>query len=174
VRSSVTLTLGANLENLTLTGADAIDGTGNGLANIITGDAAINVLKGLGGNDRLNGGHGNDRLEGGASNDVFVFNTALNAVTNVDTVADFTNVSGNDDTIWLDNAVFANLGAVGTLNAGFFRTGSAAADANDYLVYNQATGALLYDADGNGAGAAVQFATLASKPALTAGDFVVI
>jgi Ca2+-binding RTX toxin-like protein len=138
VRASATLTLGAQLENLVLTGADAIDGTGNGLANVIKGNAAANTLKGAGGNDRLYGGRRNDRLEGGTGNDVFVFDTALSALTNRDTVADFANVAGNVDTIALDNAVFAKFGAAGALNANLFRIGSVAADANDYLVYNQA------------------------------------
>jgi serralysin len=52
--------------------------------------------------------------------------------------------------------------------------GSAAGDADDRVVYNNATGQLFYDADGNGAGAAVLFATLQGHPALAASDFTVI
>ena len=77
------------------------------------------------------------------------------------------------DKIYLDNAVFGVL-ADGALAAGAFRSGTAAADADDRIIYNSATGALFYDADGNGAGAAVQFATLSTGLALSASDFLVI
>ena len=60
VLSSVSLTLGDNVENLTLTGATALDGTGNALANRITGNAAANILDGSTGRDTLIGGLGND------------------------------------------------------------------------------------------------------------------
>lgn len=63
VRSSASLTLGANLERLILTGSSAIGGTGNSLANSITGNASANTL---------NGGTGVDTLIGGAGNDTYV------------------------------------------------------------------------------------------------------
>ena len=69
--------------------------------------------------------------------------------------------------------MFTGLG-LGALNANAFVTGSAAGDADDRIVYNSATGALFFDADGNGAGAAIQFATLQGAPALSASDFAVI
>ncbi|MFT4012794.1 MAG: calcium-binding protein [Paracoccus sp. (in: a-proteobacteria)] len=59
----------ANVENLVLTGAAAINGTGNALANQITGNAAANILNGGAGNDTLNGGAGNDTLIGGLGTD---------------------------------------------------------------------------------------------------------
>lgn len=73
VQSSVTWTLGANLENLTLTGSGAINGTGNTLGNMLIGNEGANALSGGDGNDTLAGGKGNDVLNGGTGNDVFQF-----------------------------------------------------------------------------------------------------
>lgn len=72
VRASLSHTMALHVENLTLTGSAAVNGTGNGLANQITGNAAANVLSGAGGNDTLSGGAGNDTLNGGAGEDRLV------------------------------------------------------------------------------------------------------
>ncbi len=64
-------TLAANVENLTYTGASSFTGTGNSLANVITGGGGNDSLSGGAGNDGLYGGLGNDFLEGGAGSDVF-------------------------------------------------------------------------------------------------------
>lgn len=71
VESSVTFTIAAapNLENITLTGLNAIDATGNAANNILIGNNNNNVLTGAAGNDTLTGNDGNDTLAGGAGND---------------------------------------------------------------------------------------------------------
>jgi serralysin len=68
VYASVSETLDANVENLTLTGT-AANGIGNASSNVINGNASNNFLSGLDGNDTLNGGSGNDTLSGGNGND---------------------------------------------------------------------------------------------------------
>ncbi|HVZ00519.1 MAG TPA: hypothetical protein VHA35_13510, partial [Dongiaceae bacterium] len=68
VLSSITFTLGANVDNLTLTGTGAINGTGNALDNTIVGNSGANVLSGGDGNDSVSGGKG-DTLKGDGGND---------------------------------------------------------------------------------------------------------
>ena len=204
--SAATYTLGNNAENLTLTGNAAINGAGNSLSNLLTGNSAVNSISGGGGNDTiiggggndilkgaagndslvggtgndtLLGGGGNDRLTGGAGADVFVFNSAPNASSNMDTITDF--VSGTDR-INLAKSVMVALGTVNlALDVNAFWQGSGVVkgqDSSDRIVYNTSTGVLYYDADGSGSGAAVQLAqlgTTASHPVtLTAADFFVL
>ena len=78
-----------------------------------------------------------------------------------------------DDTILLDRAIFTELAADGELAASAFRNGTAAADANDRIIYDAATGRIFYDADGDAAGAdAILFATVTAGKPLTNADFV--
>lgn len=81
VESSVTYTLTDQVENLTLTGTSAINGTGNALDNILIGNSGVNTLVGGAGNDRLDGGAGNDILRGGIGNDTYVVNATGDQVT---------------------------------------------------------------------------------------------
>lgn len=73
VVSTKSFTLGDNLENLTLSGTLAINGTGNALDNVLIGNGSDNTLAGDGGNDTLQGGLGNDVLQGGSDNDTYLF-----------------------------------------------------------------------------------------------------
>ena len=72
IRSSISYSLSANFENLTLTGTATANGSGNGLDNTLIGNVAANILKGGGGNDIIEGGGGGDRLEGGAGDDIYI------------------------------------------------------------------------------------------------------
>jgi serralysin len=69
VYSSVTYTLGDNLENLTLTGTQSVNGRGNSLKNTINGNLASNSLYGETGDDKLEGQAGDDILDGGSGAD---------------------------------------------------------------------------------------------------------
>ncbi|NML14097.1 DUF4347 domain-containing protein [Azohydromonas caseinilytica] len=188
VQAGVSWTLGANLERLTLTGAAAVNGTGNALANLILGNAAANVLAGADGHDQLDGGAGNDTLQGGMGNDLLIGGLGLDLLgggagqdafrfidlpgaATLDTLGDFSSV---DDRLEFDDAVFTRLGPVGQVGSGAFVQGTRALDAGDRLIYTQSTGQLLYDADGTGAGAAVLVAKLTAGTALSAVDLFVV
>ncbi len=198
VRSSVGRTLGSYQENLVLTGTASVNGTGNDQANVITGNAGANALdgdrgadrlSGAGGNDSLEGevgndtvlggsgndtvlgGSGNDGLAGGTGLDAFRFNSPLNATNNVDRIADFVSA---DDRFQLDDAVFAGIGPTGMLAASALRLGPQALDASDRIIYDSATGWLSFDADGNGSGAALHFATLTAGTTVALSDFVIV
>jgi serralysin len=160
---------------------------GSAFNDILTGNSGANILRGANGNDRLYGGSGTDTLDGGGGtdfldggagadimtggggSDFFYFTTALGGG-NIDQITDY---SVADDQVRLENAVFTGL-AAGGLAASAFVIGTAAADANDRIIYNSATGALLFDIDGTGATAAVQFATLTPGLAMTAAEFGII
>jgi len=101
VDASVTFTLPANVENLTLTGVAVINGTGNAANNLLTGNSAANVLTGGAGNDTLNGGAGIDTLVGGLGNDIYV----------VDNVGDIVTELAGEGTDTVQSAITYVLGA---------------------------------------------------------------
>jgi Ca2+-binding RTX toxin-like protein len=74
VLTSVSYTLSDNVENLTLTGAAEVSGTGNALDNVLTGNSEGNMLYGDAGADKVTGGAGNDHVDGGVGDDTYVYN----------------------------------------------------------------------------------------------------
>lgn len=161
---SYTLRSGAEIEilstnnNASLT---AINLTGNEFGQMVMGNAAANVIDGKGGNDTLVGRLGAD---------TFASTTALGSG-NIDRIHDF---SAAEDSIRLDDAVFAGL-APGALAAGAFRTGTAALDADDRIIFDPVTRKLYFDPDGFGGAAQVQFALVVGPDLnLSAADFFVI
>jgi Ca2+-binding RTX toxin-like protein len=159
--TSWTLTPGADVETIIAASGNNMNLTGNTSGNILQGNNANNIL---------NGGDGNDDLTGYGGQDSFLFNTPLNAASNIDRINDF-NVA--DDTIRLEQAIFPAFG-VGTISADQFVISSSAQDANDRIIYNSSTGALFYDSDGVGGNAQVQFAELGRGLALTNADFLAV
>lgn len=137
VQASVTYVLGANVENLILTGTGAINATGNVLNNALTGNSGANTLTAGAGNDVLNGGTGADKMLGGAGNDSYVVENSADVVTenanegvdmiqssltwtlgnNIEalTLAGANAINGTGNT--LDNLIIGN-GANNTLNGG--------------------------------------------------------
>lgn len=176
---TATTTLTINLKN-----TPTISGTAK--ADSIVAGAGSDKISGLGGDDSLNGGAGNDTLIGGAGkdtltggegNDFFLFDKAANASSNLDLITDF--VSGAD-TLQFSKKVFAGLGkSTGSLNADQFCSGDGqmvAHDPTDRIIYDTATGAVYYDADGSGVKPSVQVALIGTNthPALTVSDFAII
>ncbi|MGL4488794.1 MAG: M10 family metallopeptidase C-terminal domain-containing protein, partial [Rhizobiaceae bacterium] len=145
-----------------------IEGLVGGLgSDVVIGNTLTNHLFGGGANDYIDGRAGSDFLTGGAGSDRFVFGTALGAA-NVDRIADFAHLA---DDIVLLTSIFTVIG--GVLDATEFRVG-AAVDANDYILYDSATGALTYDSNGVSAGGAIQFASVTAGTVLTIDDFVMM
>lgn len=180
VLSDVSWTLGACIENLTLTGTEDINATGN---NPSSGGSGNNVIIGNAGSNVINGRGGVDTLTGGAGRDYFVFDTDL-VVGEVEQITDF---NAADDILRLDaskvfTAINAAAGVEGLplgdywalLGCVHFVVASEAQDYDDFLVYDSVTGALYYDGDGDGVGAATQFASLTPGMSLSAANFDIV
>jgi Ca2+-binding RTX toxin-like protein len=180
--SAATFTLGNNFENLTLTGFANINGTGNGLNNLITGNdgnntlagaAGVDTLVGGNGDDTLVGGTGNDVMTGGIGNDTFVFN-AFNesgiGAGNNDQITDFVGAGiVGGDTIDL-----SALDAIaGGSDQAFTFIGSAAFTAAGQLRVVQQGGDAIVQANSNGNTSNIEFELrLLGTHNLTSGDFI--
>jgi Ca2+-binding RTX toxin-like protein len=128
---------------------------GNGGSDVLYGDAGNDSVIGGLGNDEIYGGLGNDYLRGGDGIDRFYFNTALDVTNNVDTIQAFI---FNVDKIVLSRSIFQQVGL--ELESFEFYIGAAAGNEDHRIIYNNQTGQLFYDADGNGAAGQMQFAVL--------------
>ena len=114
----------------------------------------------------LSGGLGNDTLIGGLGADVFVFDAT--GVANYDAISDFT--SGQDRINLYGTAFLPALSIA--IYTDMFVIGTTALDANDYIIYNQSTGNLFFDADGNGGGTQELIAKLNANTILLQSDFI--
>jgi serralysin len=147
------------LQLLTATGSARLNLVGNEFGQTLVGNTGANVL---------DGGLGLDVLVGRGGADTFVFAGALGAG-NLDHITDFATV----DTIRLSESVFSAL-APGQLTARAFKDiAKARVDADDHILYDSRNGSLFYDADGSGKAAAVKFAVLDNKAAITHADFLI-
>jgi serralysin len=155
-------TLRDNVENLTFTGTGNFTGVGAADANTIIAGAGADFLSGLDGNDVLMGGSGADLMLGGNGADQFRY---LGGETGLDRIIDF--VSGSD------KIALSTTGFVHTATVAFVSSGApVATTANSTFLYNFNNGIVSYDADGTGAGAAIQLAQLNAGLTLSAGDFI--
>ncbi len=134
----------------------------------IAGDRRNNSLSGLGGDDALGGLGGDDTLIGGEGSDEFVY---FNPTQGVDTIVDFE--SGGIDRIFVNAEGFDAGLEVGVLPDEQFVEGTAASNPNQRFIYNNATGDLFFDADGNGPTPQQQLAVLDGTPGLIAANIEV-
>jgi Ca2+-binding RTX toxin-like protein len=151
---------------------------GSNYSDTLYGYAGGDSLFGRGGNDIINGGAGNDIIIGGSGNDTLTGGTGadrfrFNAVgEKLDRITDFNVV---DDTLVFSAAGFdRTLTANAVLSSSRFVLGTAAKDNGDRFIYNKSNGALFFDADGIGAAAKVQIATLNAGLNLTHADFNIV
>ena len=160
-----------NVENVSGgSAADILKGDSHG--NTFKGYNGADKLKGFGGNDKLEGGFGVDKLWGGSGNDKFVF---ASPVDTADHIKDFSHA---DDTIVLDNLYFTAFAQTGGIGSKLFHANASGHDAHtakQHLIYDKADHSLWYDADGNGAGAAVEVAIFDNKiKNLDYHDFLIV
>ncbi|MEH2396291.1 beta strand repeat-containing protein [Nostoc sp.] len=152
-------------------GDNFLDG-GDGNDTLSAIDASgKNTLKGGNGNDILIGGYGNDSLYGGSGIDTFVFNSYDLRSNTGNRVYDF---NATNDVIGISAAGFGEGLSIGSLSANQFQIGASATTGDQKFIYNNITGALLFDPDGTGESSQVQFAQLSPGLPLTNNNFVIV
>ena len=122
VNSSVSFSLGANIETLTLTGSAAINATGNAQANTLTGNAGNNVLSGGGGNDTLIGGTGVDAASFSGAMSEYVFSMSGTTITVSDANAALNGDDGTDSLTEIETLSFVG-GSIGFSESGVVASG---------------------------------------------------
>ena len=140
--------------------------TGSQFDDSIYGGARSDTLEGGEGDDLLSGGKGADSLTGGGGSDIF----RLSGENKTDRITDF--LSG-DDHIQLDHLIFKKL-VKGELSEDQFVVGPKALTKTQRVVYDDQEGALYYDADGSGRGAAILIGVLENNAYLAVEDLTVI
>jgi len=152
--------------NLTNSGA-ATQLLGTQGSDSLIGGSGRDTLLGGAGDDFLAGGVGLDTLWGGAGSDTFRFG----GNTETDRITDF---ASGTDRIELDSKLYKTL-TPGGLDSSVFLLGTTATSAGQRLIYDQAKGALYYDADGSGRVVPpILIGLFDNKPDLKAGDFTII
>jgi Ca2+-binding RTX toxin-like protein len=177
IAANVSVTLTHAATELQLLGIQGINGSGNGLKNVLHGNAGSNTLRGNGnadtlfgdgGNDKLIGGSGVDKLTGGAGADHFRF---MDAGDGGDTITDMAAA----DVIEFSASGFGL--AAGAVNATQFVTRAAdnhAHDGNDRFIYQQDAHTLWFDGDGDGVATAVKIALITNNYSVTAADLLIV
>ena len=156
-----------NLENVI--GSDGNDSlTGNSGNNSLTGRDGNDVISGGEGDGFLTGSNGRDMLTGGEGSDRFVY---LSFDEGGDTITDFT--VGTDKIAVVSAGFFGGGLPVGELPESRFSLGSDATTSEQRFIFDDASGALFYDADGSGT-AAPQLVTALTDSNLNAGDIMVL
>lgn len=172
-----TITGGSNITiNASEVTKNGLSFIGNADANTFIGTTKNDIFVGNGGNDTLTGGEGNDRFEFGkveyyvANNTSKVYDLTSAALTGKDTITDFT--TGKDKIVLNDNhfTALTTSFAAGNFVVG---AGAVASDNNDFLIFDTSTNTLKYDADGSGAGLAVDIVVLTGVTNLNVSDILI-
>jgi len=170
----LTLIVNQDIDASTYTGLLNADASGASGSVSITGGSNDDFITGSSFDDSLIGGEGVDILTGGEGEDNFYFTAPV--ASGVDLITDF---NADDDAIYLDSSIFANLGGAGVLDSGSFFTeeNGLPTSSDGYVYYDSNTGALFYDDNGSDNIDAIQFAQLGlggNTPDLSAANIVLV